>query len=433
MLGAVPALLRDPLAYLRSCVESFGPVVSFPMWNSTALLVDDPAGVRRILQDNHRNYTKRTFQYSALALVTGDGLLTSDGPAWRAHRRLVQPAFHRDGLGHVAAESVRGARRAGSAMDAAGGDPVETDALLMQATLDVVGRALFGADLVHGGQADGRVLVAAVHEALDCVMRRATRPWEAPPGLVTPLSRRLARATRRLDDAVERMVESRRGSPPGADVLGLLLGAGEPPAAREIRDELVTLVIAGHETVASSLVWTLRLVAEHPAVQERLHEELDAVLGGPAGREPGWEDVRSLVWTRAVVDEGLRLYPPAWIVTRRAVDDDEVAGVTVPAGGLVIMTPWLQHRRPDLWPDPDEFDPSRWSGTAARARHEGYLPFGAGPRMCIGRDFAVVESVLVLAEVLRGRRVSPCGPRPKADAGVTLRARGGSWLTVAPR
>jgi cytochrome P450 len=433
MLGAVPALLRDPLGWLRGCVAEHGPVVAFPMWRGAALLIDDPAGVRRVLQDNHRNYTKRTFQYTALALVTGDGLLTSDGTTWRAHRRLVQPAFHREALGHVAAEAVRCAGLAGAALDGAGGDPVDTDPVLMQATLDVVGRVLFGADLVHGGQAHGRELVAAVHDALDGVMRRATRPWEAPPGVATPLSRRLARANRRLDAAVERVVSARRSARGGADVLGLLLGATGPLSSREVRDELVTLVIAGHETVAAGLVWTLRLLAEHPEAQSAVHDELDRTLGGPAGRPPAWGDLAALPVTRAAVDEGLRLYPPAWLVSRRAVADDEVAGVPVPAGTLVLTSPWLQHRRPELWPEPDRFDPSRWAGGPARAQHEGYLPFGAGPRLCIGRDFALAESVLVLAELLRGRRVAPVGPRPAAAAGVTLRARGGSWLTVRPR
>lgn len=433
MLRSVPSVLRDPLGYLRGCVAEHGPVVSFPMWKGAALLVDDPAGVRRVLQDNHRNYSKHTFQYSALALVTGDGLLTSDGPTWRAHRRLVQPAFHRDCLAHVAAEAVRCARLAGAELDAAGGEPVDTDPLLMRATLDVVGRVLLGADLVHGGQADGRELVAAVHAALDGVMRRATRPWEAPPGVVTPLSRRLARAKDRLDAAVEAVVASRRAAPGGADVLGLLLGAGEALSAREVRDELVTLVIAGHETVASSLVWTLRLVAEHPEAQAAVHDELDRVLGGPSGRALGWDDLAALPVTRAAVDEGLRLYPPAWLISRRAVADDEVAGMPVAAGTLVLTSPWLQHRRPEMWPDPDRFDLSRWAGGPARAQREGYLPFGAGPRLCIGRDFAIAESVLVLAELLRARRIVPVGPRPAATAGVTLRARGGSPLTVRPR
>ncbi|MGF1647900.1 MAG: cytochrome P450 [Kineosporiaceae bacterium] len=433
MLRSIRSVLGDPLAYLRGCVTEHGPVVALPMWRGAALLVDDPAGVRRVLQDNHRNYTKHTFQYSALALVTGDGLLTSDGPTWRTHRRLVQPAFHRDCLAHVAAEAVRCARLAGAELDSAGGAPVDTDPLLMRATLDVVGRVLLGADLVDGGQADGRELVAAVHDALDGVMRRAMRPWEAPPGVVTPLSRRLARANDRLDTAVERVVEARRGAPGGADVLGLLLGAGEALSAREVRDELVTLVIAGHETVASSLVWTLRLVAEHPQAQAAVHDELDRLLDGPAGRPPEWADLAALPVTRAAVDEGLRLYPPAWLISRRAVADDEVAGVPVPAGTLVLTSPWLQHRRPELWPEADRFDLSRWTDGPARAAREGYLPFGAGPRLCIGRDFAIAESVLVLAELLRTRRVAPVGPRPAATAGVTLRARGGSPLAVRPR
>jgi cytochrome P450 len=453
-LRGLPLLARDPLEYLRAAVDTYGPVVAFPMWRSSALLVDDPGGVRRILQDNHRNYSKATFQYAALSAVTGQGLLTSDGVDWRRHRRLLQPAFHRDALRDVAEQSVRVARAAGAAVDEAHG-PVDADALFMTVTLDVVGRALFGADLAAGEA--GTRLISAVNEALDAVMQRASRPWTAITGLPTPTGRRLARSVRDIDDAVSRMIDSRRadadersggaaaprgtGSQEGtrtSDVLGLLLSAPDGRVSeREVRDELVTLVIAGHETVASSLTWTLRLLAEHDEAQDSVHRELDLTLGGPRGPAPGPEDLGRLPVTRAVVDEGLRLYPPAWVVTRRALSADVIAGVLVPAGTVVLVSPWLQHRRPEIWPEPGRFDPGRWTeegaGRSAAGRVEGYLPFGAGPRLCIGRDVALVESVLVLAELLRARRVGPVGPRPHAVAGVTLRPRGGAPLVFTAR
>lgn len=438
MLKSTPAILRNPLTFLQRMVADHGPVVSFPVRGRPAVLVDAPDAVRRVLQDNHRAYGKETIQYTALSLVTGQGLLTADGPVWRSHRRAMQPAFHRDTLSHVAAQAGAAAERAGAAFDAAPGGQVDTDAVLMQATLDVVGRTLFGSDLVSGGEADGDRLVSAVHTALDAVIAKATRPWTAPPGIPTPAARRLRRAMAELDLAAERMVARRRDGADATDLLGLLLtqaagadatadgGTGLSP--REIRDELITVVIAGHETVATSLTWTLRLLAENPAAQDRVHAELDAVLGGPDGRGPRWEDVPDLVVTRAAVDEGLRLFPPAWVVTRRALEADVLAGHPIEAGTLVITSPWLQHRNPDLWPDPERFDLDRWTAASARPQREGYLPFGAGPRMCIGRDFAIVESVLMLAELLRGRRLEVAGPRPGVEALVTLRPRGGSWL-----
>jgi cytochrome P450 len=436
MVAAVPAILSDALPFLEATAARYGDVVPFPVRGRPAVLVNGREGVRRVLQDNHKGYGKETVQYTSLALVTGAGLLTADGEVWRSHRRVVQPAFHRDTLDHVAAESVRAAQLVRREWDAAPGRVVDVDDVLMRATLHVVGRSLFGADLVDGGAAEGRRLVEAVHEALAVVMRRATRPWTAPPGLPTPTARRLRRSRVTLDQACAAMVGARRAQPePGHDVLGLLLASGMTDA--EVRDELVTLVIAGHETVAASLTWTLRLLAEHPEVVARVHAELDRVLtdGTPAGgtRAAGWQDVSSLPVVRAVVDEGLRLYPPAWVITRRALTDDVVDGVPVPAGTLVITSPWVHHRRADLWPDPLRFDIDRWLGEDAGSRREGYIPFGAGPRLCIGREFAVVESVMVLAELLRDRTVAPAGARPDVVAAVTLRPRGGMHLAARPR
>ncbi len=434
MVAAIPAILSDALPFLEATADRYGDVVPFPVNGRPAVLVNGRDGVRRVLQDNHRGYGKETVQYTSLALVTGAGLLTTDGEVWRAHRRVVQPAFHRDTLSHVAGESVRAARLVRAEWDAAPGRVVDVDDVLMRATLHVVGRALFGADLVDGGAAEGRRLVEAVHEALAVVMRRATRPWTAPPGVPTPTARRLARSRTTLDAACAAMVRARRAqAEPGRDVLGLLLASGLTDG--EVRDELVTLVIAGHETVAASLTWTLRLLAEHPQVVARVHGELDRVLADGAGgtRAVAWQDVASLPLVRAVVDEGLRLYPPAWVITRRALADDVVDGVALPQGTLVIISPWVHHRRGDLWPDPSRFDVDRWLGEPAGGRREGYIPFGAGPRLCIGRDFAVVESVVVLAELLRDRTVAPAGPRPGVVASVTLRPKGGMYLAARPR
>ncbi len=429
MLRATPSILRDPLEFLRRSRAEHGPVVTFPTRGRPAVLVDDPGAVRRVLQDNHMAYGKETIQYTALAMVTGQGLLTTDGATWRTHRRAIQPAFHRDTLGHVAAAAADAASRAGELFDAAPDGVVDTDEVLMRVTLDVVGRTLFGADLVDGGEGDGRRLVAAVHDALGAVLRRATTPVSAPASMPTPGNLRLRRALVELDTAAARMVARRREAPRAGDVLGLLLaGGGDLLSADEIRDELVTLVIAGHETVAASLTWTLRLLAENPDAQARVHAELDAVLGGGHGRRPQYEDLGALRVTRAAVDEGLRLFPSAWVITRRALEADVLAGTAIQAGTLVIISPWLHHRLPAVWPDADRFDLDRWVSGAARPNREAYLPFGAGPRLCIGRDFALVESVLVLAELLRTRQLSTVGPRPRVQAMVTLRPRGGSAL-----
>ncbi len=427
MVRAVPAIRRDPIAFLAGLVERHGDAVAFPWPGRPVLLANSPAAARHVLVDNARGYTKETVQYGALSLVTGAGLLTADGPTWRTHRRLAQPAFHHGRLDGVAAASLGAARRLRAAFDAAGPDvPVDVDEQALRATLGVVGHVLVAQDLEDVGQR----VVDAVDEALRAVVRRAQSP--VPARVPTPGRRRMRRAVAHLDAVAADVVARRRARGVGdddADLLGLLLRADLTDA--EVRDELVTAVIAGHETVASNLTWTLHLLAGRPDVQAWLHAELDAVLDG---REPAWDDLRALVRTRAVVEEALRLYPPAWVITRRATADDVVDGLAVPAGPLGLLSPWLLHRRADSWPDPLDFRPERFLDAGGPARGD-YVPFGAGPRLCIGRDFALVEATVVLAALLRDRTVArpPGAPEPVVDALVTLRPRGGLPLLLTPR
>jgi cytochrome P450 len=439
MLRDALAIRRDPLRYLETTVRRYGDLVAFPLPRTPVLLVNTPDGARRVLQDNHRGYGKRTVQYAALGLVTGEGLLTADGDAWRRRRRIAQPAFHHGHLAAVATAAARAGEELRRRWDAAPGGSLDVDHATLRAMIEVVGSTLFAADLAR----DGERLVEAVDAALQVVVRRARSPLPAvlPGWLPTPSQRRLRRSLRTLDAACEAVVRYRRAAglaDDAADVLALLLRSADGEGGltdREVRDELVTLVIAGHETVASCLTWTLYLLAEHPAAQDLLGAELDAL---PTGRVPGWADVPALPYTRAVVDEALRLYPPAWVITRRALAADVVDGVAVPPGTLVLVSPWLLHRRAASWPDPVRFDPGRFLGTGAGrgATRGDYLPFGAGPRLCIGRDVALVQAVLVLAAVLRDRRVERDGQRPlrAVDPLVTLRPHGGLRLRLtAPR
>ena len=431
MVRDLLAIRRDPLNYIEGVVARYGDLVAFPLPRTPVLLVNDPDGARRLLVENPRAWSKATVQYGALSAVTGSGLLTADGEAWRRRRRTAQPAFHHGTLDGVAAQAVAAAERVRRRWDALpDGAVTDVDAACMQATLEVVGRTLFDADLA----ADGERIVAAVHEALEVVVARARTP--RPAWLPLPSARRLAAAVATLDRTSAGVVRARRArgiADTDTDLLALLLRSADGLTDREVRDELVTLVIAGHETVASALSWTLHLLAQHPAVQRQLHTELDTVLAD--GRAPGWADLRALRYTRQVVDEALRLYPPAWVLTRRAEADDRVCGVDVPAGTLAIVSPWLLHRRPADWPDPSRFDPDRFAGERSAAPRGGYLPFGAGPRLCIGRDFALVETVLALAALLRGWEVSPAPRREpvRVDALVTLRPHGGLPLIVRRR
>jgi cytochrome P450 len=437
MARAFRSIRADPLTFLGEVTQHHGDTVSFPVPGAPALLLNDPADVRHVLQTSARSWGKDTVQYAALARVTGPGLLASAEPSWIDHRRLAAPAFHHQRLEAVgdevraAARTAIAARLGGpQAAAVADGAVVDVAALTHTIGLDAVGRALFSTDLSD----QAHDLLAATSEAADLVVRLGRSILPRAEWTPTRTNLRLRSARRRLDAGAAAIIAERRarnaragGTPHhGDDLLGLLLDSGMGDG--EIRDELVTMVIAGHETVAAALAWTLMLLAEHPEAQERVRSELDAHPGpvplvGHRERVP---------WTRAVVDEALRLYPPAWAISRRSHRDDELGGRQVPAGTLAIISPWLVHRRPDLWPEPEAFRPERFLDGTART---GYLPFGQGPRLCIGREFALGEMVVVLAELLREHRIDVPGgrdgwTRPVAEAKVAVHPRGGMPLLV---
>ncbi len=432
MARAFRSVRADPLSFLVEVSERFGDLVSFPVPGPPALLVNDPAAARHVLQTSARHWGKQTVQYAALARVTGPGLLASSEPNWIEHRRLAAPAFHHHRLEAVS-EQVRAAADTAIAAGLEGrpvatGAVVDVAALTHRIGLDAVGRALFSADL--SGQA--QQLLDATSAAANLVVRLGRSILPTAAWTPTPTNVRLRRTRHRLDAISSSLIAQRRarGGLPSAgshgdDLLGLLLDSDLSDA--EIRHELVTMVIAGHETVAAALAWTLMLLAEHPAAQDRVRAE----LAGHAGPVSLLGHRETLPWTRAVVDEALRLFPPAWALSRRSDRDDVIGAHPVPAGTLVIVSPWLLHRRAESWPDPLAFRPERFlDGATART---GYLPFGQGPRLCIGREFALGEMVVVLSRLLSSHRIDvPQGwSRPAAQAQVAVHPRGGMPLIVA--
>jgi len=430
MARAFRSVRRDPLTFLTDVSARYGDLVSFPVPGPPALLVNDPEAARHVLQTAARNWGKDTVQYAALARVTGPGLLASSEPNWIEHRRLAAPAFHHQRLAAVgeevraAAEAAVTARLGGDAFRS--GDLVDVSALTHRIGLDAVGRALFSADL--SGQAEQ--LLRATSDSADLVVRLGRSVLPRARWTPTRTNLRLRSTRRRLDASAAEIIAQRRGRTSadgthGDDLLGLLIDSELTDA--EIRDELVTMVIAGHETVAASLAWTLMLLAEHQPAQDRLRAE----LAGHTGPVSLVGHRNALPWTRAVIDEALRLYPPAWALSRRSYGPDVVAGHDVPAGTLVIISPWLVHRREQPWTDPLAFRPERFLDPAAT--RSSYLPFGQGPRLCIGREFALGEMVLVLSELLRHHRIDvPAGwTRPAAQAQVAVHPRGGMPLSVS--
>lgn len=433
MARAFRTVRADPLSFLVQVTERFGDTVSFPVPGPPALLVNDPADVRRILQTSARNWDKQTIQYAALARVTGPGLLASAEPNWIEHRRLAAPAFHHHRLEAVG-DQVRDAADAAITARLGGrttsdGEVVDVATLTHGIGLDAVGRALFSTDL--SGHA--RKLLDATSKAATLVVKSGRSVVPGVRHLPTPTNIRLRSTRRNLDEiGVELIAERRqrsRDTPAGShgdDLLGLLLESGLDD--QEIRDELVTMVIAGHETVAGALAWTLMLLAEHQPAQDRLRAEL-AEHPGPV---PMLGHQEALPWTRAVIDEALRLFPPAWTISRRSLGPDVIGGREVPPGTLAIISPWVIHRREASWSDPLAFRPERFLNAGAGGVRSAYLPFGLGPRLCIGREFALGEMALVLSRLLSEYRVSvpPRWSPPRTQAQVAVHPRGGMPLIV---
>ena len=434
MLGAMRRIGEDPLAFLAGQWRRHGDVVQFPIPSPPTYMVSHPDDVRTVLVGRSRDVTKDTLQYRALSRVTGQGLLTSDNPVWREHRRILQPAFHPDTLPRVAEHTDRAAARLVAQLSALDdGAVVDIDARVMTLALEVVGDSLFGHQL--GPVADR--LAEATLTALGEVVALARMPLRAPGWIPTPGNRRMRHALTELDAAVTAILAQRGAQGPSepADMLDMLLASGLDRTA--VRDEIVTFLVAGHETVASALTWALILLGKHPLIADLVAAEAAEVLPGP-GDEPVIDlpTLARLRTTRAVVDEAMRLHPPAWLITRRTTADMEFQGAHVPAGSLVIISPWIVHRHPTVWTDPEEFRPERFltgEGVAGAGVRTAYIPFGAGPRMCIGRDFAYAEAVLALASLCRAVRLSPSGPPVRALPLVTIRPDRPALMRVAHR
>jgi len=436
MVRSIREIRHDPLSFLNRMYAQFGDVVQFPIPDPPTYLVSDPETARRILVTNARAYGKRTIQYTTLSLVTGEGLLTADTDVWRGQRRRLQPAFHHSTLEFIADHVRTSSDRLLARWAAADGTIVDVDEAMMHLALEVVGKSLFGADL----SGDAARLAQATVEALDVVVKKARSPLSPPLRVPTPANIALRKAIADLDSAVDAMLADRAKRPRAhdespRDMLDLLLAHdddGRAMSRDEIRNQVITFIVAGHETVASALTWAWQLLVAHPESMSRIQAEALPIVeaGGPH-----FADLAALPYTAAVVDEVLRLYPPAWLITRRSHEDDVLGGIEVKAGSLLIVSPWLVHRHASMWDRPNQFIPERFLDQDGQRRRDvvngsGYIPFGAGPRLCIGRDMALVEAILVLASIAPRVGMTRVGATPRAMPMVTIRPQGGLPMRV---
>ncbi len=431
LVGSVLHYFRDPLGFLERTARDGGDFVEMRFLHQRAWLVSDPAVIDQVLVKLPGSFQKDVF-LRELKHMLGEGLLTSEGDFWKRQRRLIQPAFHRDRIAGYAAIMVEHAARMAEAWG--DGGRVDVHGAMMAATARIVVQALFGSDA-----GDTR----EVGECIEVMMERFSDPLYLLVPLIdrlpTPANRRVREVAPRLDRVVRGFIERRRAlgdAGPRNDLLAMLLAARDEDGGRmsdqQVRDELLVIYLAGHETTALALSWTFHLLAQHPEEEARLHAELDAVLGE---RDPGFDDLPRLEYTARVVKESLRLYPPAWALGREATAPVELAGRRFEKGAWIWMIPWVLHHDARWYPDPWRFDPGRWEEARAKAlpKH-AYLPFGAGPRVCIGNQFAMMEATLMLATVARRFRLrSVPGFAVKPVPAITLRFEHGLEMIASRR
>jgi cytochrome P450 len=433
LLGSGPALARDQIGFYTACVRDYGDLVPLRLGPRRALLVAHPDAIEQVLVARSRDFVKSPG-VRLLSRLLGEGLLLSEGDTWLRQRRLVQPAFHRQRLAGYG--EVMPVYAEGHVAGWRDGDVRDAHAEMMTLTQAIVAKTLFDAEVADESYEIGRashVLARDFSARLGSLLQQLLPSW-----LPTPANLRARRAIRRLDEVVYRMIAARRRSGEDrGDLLSILLDAqdaddGSRMTDRQVRDEVMTLFMAGHETTAVALSWTWYLLAQHPEAEARLAAELHAVLGD---RPPTLADLPQLRYTEAIVTEAMRLYPPAYAMGRQAARPTEVAGHPVEPGVIVILPTWVVQRDRRWFEDPEAFRPERWAGDRARRLPRfAYFPFGGGPRQCIGSGFAMMEAVLILATIARRFRLAlEPGQRIVPTAYVTVRPEPGPRMRLLRR
>ncbi|HET6312893.1 MAG TPA: cytochrome P450 [Chloroflexia bacterium] len=435
VLGSIRAMRKDPLRFLLSVSRRYGDVTQYHFLRLTQYMVNHPAGVKRVLQENNRNYTKSVFDYQILKSALGQGLLTNDDDSWLSQRRLMQPAFHRQRLaafGTLMTEATTRMLDERWGRFAASGRELDVSAEMHELALRIVGNALFGLDLTTEADSVGRALTIAQRRLIDQFFMPYIPMW-----VPTPKHLEFRRAIRDIDEVVFKIIEERRRNDEDrGDLLSMLMLArdadtGEGMDDQQLRDEVITLLLAGHETTANALTWAWYLLSQNPLAARRMREELREVLGG---RVPTMSDLPNLTYTRMVLDETMRLYPPAWSISRKATEEDELAGYRIPAGAFITVSPYAMHRHPRYWENPEGFDPERFTPERSAQRPPyAYFPFGGGPRLCIGNNFALMEGQLILATMAQRYRLDLVPGHPVVvEPLITLRARYGMRMQLHP-
>jgi len=432
VLGNLPEFSRDPLGFLEMCAREYGDVVFLRVAGVDSFVLNHPDYIDEVLVANARNFHKnRTTRMRPLNLLLGNGLVSSEGDFWKRQRRLAQPAFHRDRIAAYADAMTGFTERMLDRWQ--NGETKDIHRGMMGLTLEIVAKTLFGADVAGVAEEVG----AALEVAMDRMSGQNTWIRLIDNYVPTPGRYRFERAVKRLDKVIYEIIRQRRASGDDqGDLLSMLLAAqdedGSQMTDRQLRDEVMTLFLAGHETTALTLSWTWHLLAKHPEIEAALLSELQSVLGG---RTPTIGDLGQLRYTEKIIKESMRLYPPAWSIGREALTDCKIGGYHVAAGTQVFMIQWTMHRDPRYFASPDQFDPDRWDNDFEKTIPKyAYFPFGGGPRQCIGNSFAMMEAMLLLAAIAQRAKLEAApGPAVVPAPSVTLRPKNGITMTIQKR
>lgn len=430
-IGSIKYFIEDPLKFSNDFIPKYGRIfhvssIFFKIFRhfDHMMVVADPDGVKHILLDNNRNYEK-SYGYKILGILLGRGLLTSEGDFWRKQRRLMQPAFHRERLAALVKTMTEETEKMVERWkEIPEGTELDVSKEFMGLTLAIVCRAMFSSDVGDAQQ----VVDEEFDRANEMLTERITQALKPPLAIPTPGNIREKKSYASIKKVVADIIQKRRGSSGEYhDLLAMLMETqdeetGERMSDQQIQDEVITIFLAGHETTAVALSWLMNCVDDNPEVEEKLLEEEKATLDG---RIPEIQDVRTLEYTRMVIDETLRLYPPAWIIGRQSLQEDSFCGYHIPARTNCLIPVSYIHRDEAYWPEPDKFIPERFTRENSKGRHKFvYFPFGGGPRLCIGNNFALMEMQFVIPMLLREFKLTkPKGFEVEKDPLITMRPK----------
>ncbi len=430
LIGHVLQLRRNPLKFLLESAEQHGDIVRLRLGRTPNYLLTNPEDIRFVLKDEYKRFTKRTGLYSVLQVYLGDGLLTSEGEPWLAHRKIIVPVFRQKKLDRFAETITRATSEMldRGEVNAKSGEPLNVSHEFGALALRVIAETVLGAEALKD--------ISVIEEAMAAVQKycadRLYAVLPIPLFIPTPSNLRTKQAVRTFDETAYRFIDGRKERGDfGDDILSQLLrteGNEKPLTRKEMRDEVVTLFNTGHDTTAHALTWTLWALAQRPKIAEQIDKEVAGALGG---RIPTSADVPKLPYTDRVFHESLRLYPPAWIFARVAREDVELRGTRLPAGAQVLISPYAVHRLSRLWPNAGEFLPERWEKEPAPF---AFLAFGGGAHRCIGESFATMEAVMVMAQIFQRFTFEEVpGHEVRPEPLITLFPKGGLLLRVKPR